>query len=696
MNQFLNYLVPGIADGSVYALAALGLVLTYKTSGVFNFAHGALAATGAYVFYEGYVERGMPWPVAFLLSLLVVGVIGGLLLERLATLLASAPTVTTVVATVGLLVLLQSLMTAIYGAADKKSGDFLPTNGPRVGDVTISYGEMMITGFCLAAALALFAFFGRTRMGRAMTAVVDDPNLLALQKSNPAVVRRLSWILGACFATISGMLLAPKLGVSVNVLVLIVIAAYGAAAVGLFENLPLTVAGAFIIGILVNYLPSQTQKTDSLFLQSMPRNVPFIVLLLVFLLVPARMLTERGVRNARRFKAPKAFPRPVTAAGLGGLLLLLIAVPHVVADTDVTVYSAFVAYAIIFMSLGMLLYMSGMISLCHLGFAAIGATTSGKLMTLGFFDWLPVVGDKTVSWPVAILIGGLVAIPFGAVVAIPAIRLAGIYVAIATFGFGILLQQAFYLAPVMFDNGALVQHPRPGEEFSVPGTSKRLETVDGTAAGLFGIDFSTEKNYYYLALAVFVIMAAIVLLLLRSRLGALLRAMADSPVALEAHGANTNVMRIAVFCLSAFMAGVGGGVLAGVTQSASGSPGGTFDYTVSLIFVAVLGFCGRRPILSPLLAAFAFQVVKIYPPFDNPTMIEYRGVMFGALAIFVAIAPALNLGSLMGKRGQERDPEIAGGGGNPIRERIDASPIRPVTIRTPEEPVLVGSKGPGA
>ncbi len=695
MNQFLNYVVPGIADGSVYALAAIGLVLTYKTSGVFNFAHGALAATGAYVFYEGYVERGLAWPLAFLISLLVVGVIGGLLLERLATLLASAPTVTTVVATVGLLVLLQSLMTAIYGSSDKKSGDFLPTNGPRVGDVTISYGDMMITGFCLAAALGLFAFFGRTRMGRAMTAVVDDPNLLALQKSNPSVVRRLSWVLGACFATISGMLLAPKLGVSVGVLVLIVIAAYGAAAVGLFENLPLTVAGAFLIGILVNYLPSQMQKTDSLFLQSMPRNVPFIVLLLVFLFVPARKLTERGVRNARRFKAPKAFPLPVTGAGLGALLLALLAVPHVVAETDITVYSGFVAYAIIFLSLGVLLYLSGMISLCHLGFAAIGATVSGKLMTLGFFGWIPLIGDKTASWPVAVLIGGLVAVPFGAVVAIPAIRLAGIYVAIATFGFGILLQQAFYLAPVMFDNGALVQHPRPGQEFIVPGTAKRLEPIEGTTAGLFGIDFSNERNYYYLAVAVLVAMAALVLALLRSRLGALLRAMSDAPVALEAHGANTNVMRIAVFCLSAFMAGVGGGVLAGVTQSASGSPGGTFDYTVSLIFVAVLGFCGRRPILSPLLAAFAYQVLRIYPPLDHPTMIEYRGVIFGALAIFVAVAPALNLGALLGRRGHERTPAAGGAGGGPIRERIDVPPVRPVTIRTPDrEPALAWGKGP--
>jgi ABC-type branched-subunit amino acid transport system permease subunit len=237
-----------------------------------------------------------------------------------------------------------------------------------------------------------------------------------------------------------------------------------------------------------------------------------------------------------------------------------------------------------------------------------------------------------------------------------------------------------------------VQHPRPGQEFSVGPTAKRLESIDGTSAGLFGIDFGNEKNYYYLTLSVLVVMSAIVLLVLRSRLGALLRAMADSPVALEAHGANTNVMRIVVFCLSAFMAGVGGGVLAGVTQSASGAPGGTFDYTVSLVFVAVLGFCGRRPILSPILAAFAFQVIKIYPPFDDPTMIKYRGVMFGALAIFVAISPAINLGRLLGRRGQER----AEAGSSVVADRLDLTPVRPATIRTVEEPVLVGSKGSGA
>jgi ABC-type branched-subunit amino acid transport system permease subunit len=241
----------------------------------------------------------------------------------------------------------------------------------------------------------------------------------------------------------------------------------------------------------------------------------------------------------------------------------------------------------------------------------------------------------------------------------------------------------------MFNASSLVQHPRPGTDFYIPGTVD-TQPVQGKTAGLFGVDFNNEKNYYYLSLVVFAVMAAIVLVVRRIRLGVLLRAMADSPVALEAHGANTQAMRIAVFCLSAFMAGVGGGVLAGVTQSASGVPGGTFDYTSSLILVAVLGFCGRRSILSPLLAAFAFQVVKIYPPFDDPTMIKYRGVMFGALAILIAIWPALNLGGLLGRRARERqDPEA----GSRLQDRLDVASARPMVQPHDRAPVLTGAGG---
>jgi branched-subunit amino acid ABC-type transport system permease component len=639
VNDFFTFLVPGIADGSVYALAALGLVLTFKTSGVFNFAHGALAAASAYVFYEFRIEQGLPWPLAFLISLVFVGLLGGLLLERLAYLLAGAPTVTVVVATVGLLVLLQSLVTAIYGAATLQFDAFLPTSGVDVNGITVTGGDVILTVLSLGSAGGLFYFFGSTRAGKAMTAVVDDPNLLSLQSTNPASVRRYAWVLGSCFASISGMLLAPKLGVSVAGLVLLVIAAYGAAAIGLFDNLALTVLGGVLIGIGVNYLPSFTSQSDSLVLNQIPSNLPFLVLFAALVFVPARKFKQRGVRNARRFRPIRSLEPRVMAAGMGLSLLGLLMLPLVIDRADTAQYSSALGYVIIFASLGLITYTSGQISLCHLGFAAIGATTTGHALNNG------------VPWVLALVLGGLVTIPAGAVVAIPAIRLSGIYVAVATFGFGILLQQIFYPSFLMFGILNRVEVPRPV---------------------ILGIDFTSDRGYYYLALLVALAACGMVLIVRRSRLGMLLRALSDSPDALDAHGTNTNVTRVLVFCIASFLAGIGGGVLAGVPESASGAAGGTFDFTVSLVFVAVLGFCGRRPLLSPFIAAFLFQVVKIYPPFSDPTFLKYQGVLFGLLAIGGAVAPAVTLRRIGGRRAAER------GANGPVQARVMDAPALPV------------------
>jgi branched-subunit amino acid ABC-type transport system permease component len=649
MSTFFTYAIPGISDGAIYALCALGLVLTYKTAGVFNFAHGALAATSAYAFYQFRILNGMPWPVAFVLALLIVGVLGGLLLERLANLLSQAATVTVVIATVGLLVMLQSLCTARYGSAAISFPSFLPQSGVTINGVLISGGDMIITAFALGSSFGLFFFFSRTRLGKAMTAVVDDANLLSLQATNPAAVRRFAWVLGSCFASISGMLLAPKLGVSVNTLILLVIAAYGAAAVGRFENLPMTVLGGIVIGVLVSYLPNFFSRADSLVIQLLPSNLPFMVLFATLLVVPRHKFVQRGARNARRFRPVKRFRPTVTAAGMGLSLAGLVLVPAVVQRSDMSQYASALAYAIIFASLGLITYTSGQISLCHLGFAAIGATTTGHLLGHG------------VPWLLAVLIGGLVTLPGAAIVSIPAIRLSGIYVAVATFGFGILLQQIFYSSFLMFGRNNRVVVNRPH---------------------IFGIDFTTDTSYYYLALFVAALTSALVILVLRSRLGSLLRALSDSPDALDAHGTNTTVTRVLVFCIAAFLAAVGGGVLAGVPQSASGSAGGTFDYTVSLAFVAVLGFCGRRPLFSPFLAAFLFQVIKIYPGFDDPTFIKYQGAIFGALALLVAIAPGMSLGRLLSKRGNERDETRS-----PVTSRYEPTPvtaIQPLTRRERE------------
>jgi ABC-type branched-subunit amino acid transport system permease subunit len=138
-------------------------------------------------------------------------------------------------------------------------------------------------------------------------------------------------------------------------------------------------------------------------------------------------------------------------------------------------------------------------------------------------------------------------------------------------------------------------------------------------------------------------------------MGRLLRGLSDSPVALEAHGANTRLTRIYVFCISAFLAAIGGALLAGVTQSINGGVSGPFGYFNSLALVAVLAFCWRQPLISPLLGALVFEVLKLYRPFSGVLFTKYEGVGFGLLAIGVAAAPGVTGALRVGRRAAARE-----------------------------------------
>ena len=125
-------MVSGIATGSIYGLAGTGLVLTYKTSGIFNFGYGALASVAAYVFYFLHVDHGWGWPLSFAVSVFVVGPLLGLLMERFARALANQPVSTKIVGTVGLILLVQGLATVKYGSDTISVDQYLPNTAADV------------------------------------------------------------------------------------------------------------------------------------------------------------------------------------------------------------------------------------------------------------------------------------------------------------------------------------------------------------------------------------------------------------------------------------------------------------------------------------------------------------------------------------------------------------------------------------
>lgn len=620
-NGWWPFVINGISDGSIYALAAIGLVLTFKTSGVFNFAIGAQAAASAYVFYTLHVSHGWAWPLAALATLIGVTIVSTLILERIGFWLQQAPAIMRVVATIGILVLLTALLTGIYGGETIAVEQFLPINSFTVGGVNVGANQVIVTVLALGATIGLYLFFKNSRWGLAMQAVVDDAGLLSLLAVSPALVRRYAWAIGSAFVSMSGILVAPVLGLNVSYMILLYITAFGAAALGSFTSLPITFAAALGIGIFMNILGYETSTTTNNTIAVLYLQIPFLAVVAALLLLPARNFIQRGVRQVRRLPPVRTFPKESVTISMAIAVVVGLFVPVIAGESRLNQYTTGLGFAIVLAALGLVLWTSGQISLCHMAFAAVGASTFAHAQASGW------------PWLLALLAGGLVAIPVGVIVAIPSFRLSGVYLAAATFGFGLLFQNMMYSSNWMF-----------GQPLNLPITRPKF----------LGVDMTSDKGYYYVALAVTAVCFAVIVLVRRSRLGRLLRGLGDSPAAMEAHGVDTRVTRLYVFCISAVLAAVGGAVIAGTTFSASGSTTGPFSYFNSLVLLAVLVFCGRQPLLSPVIAAFVFAVLKIYSPFDDPTVVKYQGVGFGLLAILVAVAPGIR-GFRMTKRLQARE-----------------------------------------
>lgn len=602
------FVINGISDGAIYSLAAVGLVLTYKTSGVFNFAIGAQAAASAYVFYSLRVQHHWPWPLAALVTLIGVAVLSTLILERLAYWLGDAPAIMRVVATIGLLVLLESVLTAGYGAATIPFSPFLPTSHFRLAGVDVGANQVIVVALALSLTASLYVFFKKFRLGIAMQAVVDDPTLLALSANDPARVRRVAWAVGSAFVSMSGILVAPLIGLDVDSMILLYITAFGAAAIGAFSNLPATFAAAVVIGVAMNVTADKLASQSNLVLAELYTQIPFLALVVAVLVLPKHRLLERGIRQARRLAPVVPYGRRAVAAGSGAGLVLAVAVPWMVGADKIDQWASGLSFVIVFASLALLLWTSGQISLCQMAFAAVGATTFAHGLHAG------------IPWLIALFLAAAIALPLGAVLAVPSFRVSGVYLAVATFGFGLLFQNLAYPTFLMF------------------GLS---DTLNVSRPHLFGLHTYTDTGYYYITLAATVACLVVVVLTRRSRLGRLLRGLADAPPALQAHGIDTRYTQMFVFCISAMIAAVGGALLAGVTQSAGGTTTGPFGYFNSLAMVAVLAFCGRRTVASPVLAAIVFEVLKVYKPFSDTGFQKFQGAAFGLLAIAVAVAPAL-------------------------------------------------------
>jgi branched-chain amino acid transport system permease protein len=301
MSAFAAYTIIGLSLGGIFSLAALGIVLIYRTTGVLNFAHGAMGMFSTFVAWQVFYGWSHPfWPVWLataiaLLAGLVFAAGLGLALELAVfrNVRTREPVVKAVI-TIGVLLALQSAASLIW----KNNQYHLPIYVvPQTwvwvlpgADVPVGANSILIIAVAVGLAFGLGAFLRYTSFGRAMRAVSDSPTSASLWGVPVSKVSAVSWMLGSLVAALAGILItAQGINFDTTSLTLLIIDALAAALIGGLVSLPLTVLGGFVLGLLETY--------PSIWIQSLgfPRLVALLVILAVLIL-----------RNPRGFAAVAA------------------------------------------------------------------------------------------------------------------------------------------------------------------------------------------------------------------------------------------------------------------------------------------------------------------------------------------------------------------------------------------------------
>jgi branched-chain amino acid transport system permease protein len=603
VDTLLRLTIFGLATGAIYAVAASGLVLTYATSGIFNFAHGALAMMSAFMYWELRVNRGLPTPLALVLVLLVFAPLMGVLIERLLIRrLRGASLAASLVATVGLLAALIGISRQIWEPTTRVIRPFFDPDGFWIGGVFVSWHRAITLMAAVGVAIGLRLLLHHTRVGISMRGLVDDPELLALSGKRPERASMLSWAIGASLAGLAGVLISALLSLDAVLLTLLLVNAYAAAVVGRLRSIPLTFLGAMILGLLQSYAVQYLPKlfpNDVLpdWLTGLYDGIPVLMLFVALLLLPqARLGTSSLVRRIRPVRVP-SWQRSLVAGAV--VVAAAVIVSGMLSNLDTKRIGAGIALGIIVLSLVPLTGYGGQVSLCQLTFAGVGAVCVYKFGE----------GGSPLGWVLAILIPGAV----GALIALPALRLQGLYLALSTLAFAVLMDKMVFPSENFFYIGTVNV-----DRLDVPGIS-----LDGTRAW-----------FIFLAVA-YALLAALVLAIRRAPFGRQLVATRDSPAACATLGLGLTRTKFVVFSLSAAMAGLGGGLYAGLKEGITANSF-TMSVGLSILLLGVIG--GIETTSGPLLAGLVFAGAEVLAD-DYPALEFLPTTGIAVVAIALAFHP---------------------------------------------------------
>ena len=561
----------GLPLGAMYALQAMGIVLVYKTSGVFNFAQGAIGMAAAFVASGLGVSLGLPTWLA-VVGAVAMGAGLGVVMERL-TIRPAKGTLPRTIITLGWLLALQGLVGLVFGTelGRRPVTLFSPDAALTIPSLATAFGwdqvGVLLTALVVAGGLGVF--FRRSPLGVAMRAVSDAPEAARLLGVRVRLVTMAAWAMGAGLAALSGVLVTPLLGTLDTVgLVVFTIQALAAALVGGLSSLPLTFAGGIALGM--------GQPVIGRLLGS-PAGINELIALAVVL--GALLLRKRvgrgdtsgssaaGAGGADGLEPAPLRPLPtgraagIATAAVAALLLFPVLLGGPQANFQM---AGLLAWSLAVLSLVLLAGVVGQVSLCQAFFMAIGAYGAGIFM------------DAGLSFLAAMPLGALLAAGVAALVGIPALRLRGLELAIVTLSLAFAADRYFFRWTPLVGPDAVRPLPRP---------AFADEVLNGVAGA---------RLYTLLVGAVLIVCMWWVASLRRGRTGAALPALRSSTAATAAMGFSVTSLKLRGFAASGFVAGLAGVLFSGLAHLAGYAP---FDFSrsISLLAYAVIAGIGSVP-----------------------------------------------------------------------------------------------------
>jgi ABC-type branched-subunit amino acid transport system ATPase component/branched-subunit amino acid ABC-type transport system permease component len=551
MQQYLLFAIVGLGFGCIYAAISMGVVITYRGTGIINFATGAMAMWGAYVFDElnragdlvfpvaiiphsvslGDGAGSVPFTLAMVLAVLSCSLIGLLVHFLVFRPLRRAPILARVVASVGVLLAIQALIVMQFSSTPRAVAPILPNEPVSLAGISFSRDRLWLTAVVIAIAVALWAWFRFTRLGLATRASAENERAIGLARFSPQVLAGSTWVLSSTVVGFVVILTSPTVILNPLTYVLAIVPALAAALVGRLSSIAMTVAAALALGVVQSIVVFQTTKSwwPDWAVTGLGDAVPFVVIVIA-LFVVGDSLPSRGAVESDPLPEvyrPKMRPAVIVPVVIGaGVLSTLTSGSYrfgVITSMIVT---------IIMLSLVVLTGLVGQISLAQAG---IAGTAGFALSKLGDVAGIP--------FPISTLLATLIATAFGVLVGIPALRIRGAQLAVVTLAGAVALEK------FIFRNAKLAE--AAGNPISDP--------------TLFGFDMGVREGrtiarveFAILVLVVVTVCAILVGNLARSATGRRFLAVRSNERAGASVGISIANTKLLAFAIASFLAGLGG------------------------------------------------------------------------------------------------------------------------------------------